>query len=350
MKPCIVYVLHSGNLYGTEKMALVTLQGLQKDYALHLLAPPGPVHQAATDMSIAHQEFLGTQDLFKQLLGILKSSNRIAFFATGVVHSLLFIGLNVFLRRKSRHFHLVHGGTDERLSYGRKHQLNFFDVQFIAVSAFVRDRLLAHQVNPDKIKIVENFLPDEQINQAQQRLPFTRVGIQNILIISRVDPIKRIDLLLDTLDQFPQLNTLNFKILGTGWDLEKLSKRAKQDHPNVTFVGYSDQVADELAQADLLLHLCPVEPFGLAILEAMAAKVPVLLPNQGGASGLVENGISGFHFKADNAADLALQLKTLQAMNELQFNQTVENAYLRLQQKYSASAKMQEYQDLLKGL
>lgn len=214
----------------------------------------------------------------------------------------------------------------------------------------MRQRLLVHQVHPNKIKVVENFLPDQQIDQVQQHPPFKKAGIQNILIISRIDPIKRIDLLFDMLDQFPQLKTLTFRILGTGWDLEKLTERAQKDHPNVTLVGYTDHVAEELIQADLLLHLCPVEPFGLAILEAMAAKVPVLLPNQGGAAGLIENGISGFHFQADDVQDLALQLQQLQTLKSEELNQTVENAHLRLQQRYSASARMQDYKNLLKGL
>ena len=48
-------------------------------------------------------------------------------------------------------------------------------------------------------------------------------------------------------------------------------------------VAVASAVAAAIADADLLVHLCPVEPFGLAILEAMAAAVPVLVPNSGGA-------------------------------------------------------------------
>ena len=38
----LVYALHSGNLYGTERMALATLQGLRDRFDPVLLAPPGP--------------------------------------------------------------------------------------------------------------------------------------------------------------------------------------------------------------------------------------------------------------------------------------------------------------------
>ena len=38
----------------------------------------------------------------------------------------------------------------------------------------------------------------------------------------------------------------------------------------------TEAVAEELAAADLLLHLCPSEPFGLAILEAIKAHMPAV--------------------------------------------------------------------------
>jgi len=42
-----------------------------------------------------------------------------------------------------------------------------------------------------------------------------------------------------------------------------------------------DNVPEELAGADLLLHTCPIETFGMAVLEAMAANLPTLVPTRG---------------------------------------------------------------------
>ena len=49
---------------------------------------------------------------------------------------------------------------------------------------------------------------------------------------------------------------------------------------------------------DLLVHTCAEEPFGLVVLEAFAAGVPVLVPNAGGSASLVCDGDTGFHFAA----------------------------------------------------
>ena len=189
-------------------------------------------------------------------------------------------------------------------------------------------------------------MPDQQIASALRRPPFQVDGIHKVLVISRVDPIKRIDLLLDALDIEPSLRSLEIRVLGTGWDFEKLRERAGQDHPNVTFAGFSDQVENELVASDLLLHLCPVEPFGLAILEAMAAQVPVLLPNQGGAAGLIEAGLSGLHFQANDSRDLARQLCYLQSASANDLNKLTGNAHQRLVQHYSSYARLNDYRTL----
>jgi glycosyltransferase involved in cell wall biosynthesis len=306
------------------------------------------VHQEARRLGIESHVFNSSLDLLKQLPRFLKGSSHIAVCATGVSHSLIFLLLNLRYRLKNVHLHLVHGGTEERLSYGRKKVLNYLPITFVAVSAYVQQRLIANGVRAKQIKVLENFLPDEQIHNALQRPAFTSDGVHKVVIVSRVDPIKRLDVLLDALDLEPALHSLNFRILGTGWDLHTLSERAKQ-HPNVSFIGFSEQVAQELANADLLLHCCPVEPFGLAVLEAMAAKLPLLLPDAGGAGGLIppldlDNPHSaGLHFQANNPHDLAGQLLRLHAANAQQLNTMAANGYQRLSQHYSSHARLQDY-------
>lgn len=349
--PPLLYLLHSGNLYGTERMALATLEGLRGDLQPLLFAPPGPIHQAAQAQGITTRTFNGSLGLLKQLPAVLQNNQRLAVCATGVSHSLIFLALNLWFRRPNVHLHLVHGGTDERLSYGRKKILNFLPVKLIAVSGYVRERLLAHKVRAQQIQVLENFLPDPQISNALQRPRFTQPGIRKVLVVSRVDPIKRIDVLLDALELDPSLGHLDIRILGTGWDLDSLRERARQHHPNVNFVGFSDNVAEELAATDLLLHCCPVEPFGLAILEAMAAKAPLLLPDQGGAAALIptldiaDAACAGLHFQANNPQDLAKQLHALQTASAEQLNRMADNAWQRLWQHYSSQARLNDYRD-----
>ena len=347
VRPPLLYALHSGNLYGTERMALASAQCLTKRFRPTVLAPHGPVLGEAACMGFGIEPFAGSANFVRALRPHLAQHRRLAFVATGVSHSLACLALNSVYRRQIAHLHVVHGGADERDSYGRKRYLNHAPVWIVAVSEFVRERLIAHGVNPDRIRVIENFLPEERIEELGQRPRFDRAGIRRVLVISRLDPIKRVDLLFDALDREPRLRHLSVRVLGSGWEEDNLRERAARTHPNVRFLGFQGDVASELAEADLLLHLCPAEPFGLAVLEAMAAGVPVLVPDSGGAGSLVDPGLSGFRFRADDAAALARRLLELDAMPAGAMNEIVAGGRASLRTRFSASARAAEYTRLL---
>lgn len=281
MKP-LLYVLHSGQLYGTERVALATLKGLRDDYEPMLLAPPGLALKEAQRHGFTTYSFSSSAELSAHLRIILAKYEQLVFMATGITHSLILSVLNLWYRRDVLHLHVVPGGTDERQSYGRKRYLNNLGIVFVTNSSFTKTRLIANGVRADRIKVIENFLYEE--NDPPTREIFTQQGVQRVVVVSRADPIKRLDLLLDALDRTPELGKLAIRVCGSGEDLYKLRQRAQTSHPNVNFLGFTDDVPAELAAADLLVHLCPVEPFGMAIIEAMAAGLPVLVPDTGGAS------------------------------------------------------------------
>jgi glycosyltransferase involved in cell wall biosynthesis len=346
MKPLFIYALHSGKLYGTERMALHTLSGLRDDLSPVLFAPPGAALEQAQSLGIQTVAFNNPVEFALRLRPWLARPGKIGFAATALTHSMIFSAWNQLYRRHCVHLHVVHGGAEERESYGRKYLLNRMDVKLVAVSGFVRERLLAHGVKPGNIVVAENFLPIQQIRATPKRPLFTEAGVRSIIVVSRVEPIKRIALLLDALDRHPELCDLPIRIFGTGWDLETLRQRAQNSHTNIVFEGFSEQVAQHLAASDLFLHLCPVEPFGLAILEAMAANVPVLAADQGGAAEIIQADGSGFHFRSDDADDLARALLRLRETPAATLNQVTAAASQRLENQFSSAIGLKNYRQL----
>lgn len=63
---------------------------------------------------------------------------------------------------------------------------------------------------------------------------------------------------------------------------------------NVRFLGKQDAIEEILSVSDLFLMPSQSESFGLAALEAMACKVPVVSSNAGGLPELVIDGVNGF--------------------------------------------------------
>lgn len=306
----IVYILHSGKLYGTERMALATLIGLEQQGRGLLLAPPGPVHAEAERLGIVAQSFSSTTELAQRLWSFLRCHRHFNLIATGVSHSLMAQSLAWAQRCSMTHVHVVHGGTDERLSYGRKALLGQLPVTLVAVSDFVRERLLAHGCRDESIRVVENFLPAPIKHQRDRQ---TISSIRRVALVSRIDPIKRVHLLLEAIERQPALRTMQFEIFGEGSEYQALKARAAI-FPNLKLHGFCPDAAEHLAEFDLLLHTCAEEPFGLAILEAMASGIPVLVPNAGGAGSLVEDGRTGFHFPANCSGGLANRLLELQML------------------------------------
>ena len=341
-----IYVLYSGKLYGTERMTIKTAKGMSYQNSSVILTPPGSILKEAANHSIATKCFHNNWDLICCLKSYLAQYQKLVFVTTSVSQSISIVLCNLFYRRQIVHLHIVHGGTEEHLSYARKYLLNNLPIGLIAVSNYVRERLEAHRVNPKRIQVIENFLLESEIENIPKRQLFKTTGITQVAIVSRLDPVKRIDLLFDALDSFPELNSLEFRIFGFGRDTDKFKRKVKTKYARVSINGFSEQIWQVMANCDLLLHLCPVEPFGLAILEAMAVGLPVLVPNQGGTKALVADGVSGFHFNADDKIDLARCLLKLQQASPELLNSVVRNARKSLLNRYSEAKGIAAYRQL----
>jgi glycosyltransferase involved in cell wall biosynthesis len=342
----LAYALHSGNLYGTERMALYTAAGLAGHFEPIILAPEGAGLKEARARGFEAIGCNGSGQFSSAVRALLRRHQRLAFIATGVVHSSICLAWNQLYRRKVSHLHLVHGGASEKLSYGRKKLLNHFPVQFVGVSQFVRARLIAHGVDAERIQVIENFLPEQQLS-LPGRQPFGDEPLRRLIVISRLDPEKRVSLLLEAFERSPDLQAVNVHVYGSGRDSQALRERAARYSPNIRFDGFHSDLHPVLTSSDLLVHLCPEEPFGLAVIEAMAAGVPVLVPDSGGAGSLVEDNSTGFHFRANDALSLADRIRRILACGSECLNQIVARARQLHQNRFSAAQRIQQYDQLL---
>jgi glycosyltransferase involved in cell wall biosynthesis len=330
-------------------MALATARGLADDFETIFIGPPGPGLVEAERLGFQTRQYRSSLDLAIVLRPLLKKYRSLTFVGTGPRYNLVCIALNLYYRRKIKHIQILHGGSGIEKDYDRKKILNLFDITFVVVSEWSKQRLISHGVR-NRVEVIGNFLIPSQLEAIPTRPAYNAAGLRRALVVSRVDRLKRVDLLLDALDLRPELADISFRILGVGPDIESLRQRARRTHPNVEFVGYSDNVAGEMAQADLLVHTCPVETFGLAVLEAMAVKLAVLVPDAGGTAMLIQDGVSGFHFRADNAGHLGDRLVELRTASPELFNRMVANAVGKVHGEFSAESALRQYRELFSPL
>jgi glycosyltransferase involved in cell wall biosynthesis len=343
----LVYLIRSADMYGTERMALATLEGLAADFRVVLLGPLGPAIFEAQKLGFETRTFQSNFQLVKILFQILRQYDSLTFVSTFTRYSILFMLVNFLMRRKARLFQAIHGGGKEHEDYAGLNRFNMFDITFITVSDYSRDRLIAHGVHRDRIAVVGNFLTRRQLDAMPRRPRYDQDGVRKIVLVSRVDPPKRVDLLLDALDRCgTDMSEVSFRVLGEGPDLDRMRERAGKSHPNVCFAGYVDNVPEELAKADLLLHTCPVETFGMAVLEAMAANLPSLVPDAGGTATLVRDGQNGFTFHADDPDHLAVRLIELKNAPAALLNEIAREAQIYSATQCSEEESVRKYREL----
>jgi glycosyltransferase involved in cell wall biosynthesis len=104
----------------------------------------------------------------------------------------------------------------------------------------------------------------------------------------------------------------SMRVVGDGAERPDLERRiASEAIDGVTFTGWTDNVAAELARAGVLLATALAEPLGLSVLEAMAAGVPVVASAAGGHLETI-GAVKGSHlFPSGDAAAAAAALRAL---------------------------------------
>lgn len=353
--PVLLYLLHCGNMYGTERMALATLEKLH-DYHRVVFAPPpsgqASVAEAARLAGYESTTFRGRWGLLLALLPWFMKYRSIDVIGTGVVHSAACYALSKIFVVSLRQLHIAHGGAPG--SFDQKRALNRIPVTIVAVSEFVKGQLIRFGVRADRIAVIDNFLSGEQSENGILRprfdlpLPNGRLLDQarvHVAVVSRVDPMKRVDLLVQSIETHG-LKEFEFDVYGVGAQFDQLKQRAA-DLANIRFHGYVSDVNVRLARSDILLQLCPDEPFGLAILEGFLARLVVVVPDTGGSSGLVEDGVSGMHFVANDASDLARVLHEVRIYGPEAIQKLAEAGHATLGTRFSPLVGARRYQEAL---
>ncbi len=91
------------------------------------------------------------------------------------------------------------------------------------------------------------------------------------------------------------------------------------------------------------------EPFGLVVIEAMEAGIPVVATNHGGPAEIIEDGRSGYLVSYENAAEMADRILTLCRDEELRAK-IGGNGKARKEQYFSAAATVRGVRDILLSL
>ena len=123
-------------------------------------------------------------------------------------------------------------------------------------------------------------------------------------------------------------------------ELKRLAKKVGvQDR--VVFCGAKDEARRLMKAFDaFVLPSTSEEAFGLVLLEAMAAQVPIVCSDAPGPASVM--GDTGLLFECRNARDLTRQLEAVRALTKLNTDDMTQKALGRLGDKFSVSTMVQK--------
>ncbi|MGH7281009.1 MAG: glycosyltransferase [Polyangiaceae bacterium] len=159
--------------------------------------------------------------------------------------------------------------------------------------------------------------------------------------IGRMAVEKRWDVVVDAYRKIASKTGAYLAIFGDGPERASL-ERSLASYPRARFFGFErDRVklATALASADLLIHGCPFETFGLGVAEALACGVPAVLPDEGGAAEQASPG-STMLYRSGDADACAAAIETMIARDAFELRQMAAQAALRVQSVEDHFARM----------
>ncbi|MHB0912088.1 MAG: glycosyltransferase family 4 protein [Armatimonadota bacterium] len=202
----------------------------------------------------------------------------------------------------------------QRYIHGVEWELCFEAWRVICCSEFMKEEISGVLGVPhDKLDVIANGVDagkfeigfDEDEFRTWAAKPHEKI----VFFVGRMVPEKGVQVLIRAIPQIVGDHPdVKFVIVGGG---NTAHLRQLADELSVTdklfFTGYvDDETLLKLYRvADVAVYPSLYEPFGIVALEAMAAKVPVIVSDAGGLKEVVEHGATGLVTWADNPESLA---------------------------------------------
>ena len=207
---------------------------------------------------------------------------------------------------------------------------------------------VAHQlanIPLGKFQVIPNAIDPEafRIERTYEGHAF-RVGF-----IGRLDPIKRIPDLLHAIKLLGAGEAgVHLHVFGAGAAHDRVTAQIAQLglRDAVTMHGPVPTPQEALKQIDLLVLPSSAEGFGLVLIEAMAAGVPVIGTNAPGIRDVVRNGETGLLVPVGSPQELAEAIRRVMEDSALR-HRLVRHAQADVRERFTWDAVLREYAKLL---
>jgi N-acetyl-alpha-D-glucosaminyl L-malate synthase BshA len=201
--------------------------------------------------------------------------------------------------------------------------INKSDVVTSVSASLKKNTLDLFDIKQD-IEVIPNFIDKRKYSTKFTDCQRSLMATDEERIITHISNFRKVKRIPDIIHIFDKIQKeIPAKLIMVGEGPEKegaellVEKLGLSDR--VVFLGNSNQIDKILCFSDLFLLPSESESFGLAALEAMINKVPVISSNAGGIAEVNQHGITGFLSDIGNIDEMAANaLRILRDDNELE--------------------------------
>ena len=162
-----------------------------------------------------------------------------------------------------------------------------------------------------EIEVIPNFIDTTKYSNSFTDCQRSLMAEENERIVTHISNFRKVKRIPDVIRVFHKIQEqipAKLVLVGEGPEKEGAEKLCEQlgISDRVIFLGNSNEIDRILCFSDLFLLPSETESFGLAALEAMINRVPVISSNTGGIPEVNEQGISGFLSDVGDIEEMAV--------------------------------------------
>lgn len=324
----VAHVIETMHMGGVEQLRRTIVTGLVPNRYEHLIIctqATGGIPDDLRDKGFRVEE-VGIFRRKFDIRAILRTRRLLKAFKPHIVHAAVYEGIimGVIAGRLCGVPVIISEETSD--AHGRRWTGNLLakflylaSDKVIAVSDFVRHYLIdGLKLHEPRVELVPNAVAehtppsDGERAHARRQLAIPE-GSMVFATLGRLDDEHKG--VSDAIQALAQVHRPDWMLLviGDGPDranLESLARKLGVDE-RVLFVGYQAAPASFLAAADIFLHPARYEAFGLVLVEAMFARLPVVASRVGGIPFVVEDGATALLVAPNNVEELAAAMGKL---------------------------------------
>jgi glycosyltransferase involved in cell wall biosynthesis len=218
---------------------------------------------------------------------------------------------------------------------------------------YLIETLVQRKIEYNKeISVDSRFLRYKNVNKGISVIPngveikkFDSISVKKsskfkIIFVGRLHPQKGVKYLIEAVSKIKdKINNVEISIVGSGEEEQRLKKLSKNLGVSdiVKFKGklFGGDLIKEYKSSNLFVLPSLYEGQPLTLLEAWAAKLPVLVTNTGDNDKFVKNGINGFIVPPKNVSLLSINLLKIIGYNKTNLTKMGLNGYRLVKDNYT---------------